>query len=302
MIRLEDLAIFVCAADNGSLSAAARQHDVTPAVASAAMKRLEGELGARLLTRSTRSLRLTPDGERYLQYARNTLAEVNAGRDAVAHGRRMVGGNLSLSVPSDLGRNLMHPWLDEFQKQHPAVTLQLRISDRVADMFRQPVDVAIRYSPPEDSSLVALPLEMDNRRVLCASPDYFARHGKPRTPADLRQHNCLRYLLSDTLHSRWSFTKDGALTQVSVNGDRVCDDGELVHRWAADGRGIAFKSRLDILGDLRSGRLVTALDDYLGEPAPLNLVCTHRMTLSPTVKALRELLTERIGRYVATGT
>ncbi|MBO9538910.1 LysR family transcriptional regulator [Herbaspirillum sp.] len=299
MIRLEDLLIFVSAADNGSLSAAARQHDITPAVASAAMKRLESELGACLLTRSTRSLRLTPDGERYLQYARNTLAEVNTGRDAVAHGRRIVGGNLSLSVPSDLGRNLMCQWLDEFQSLHPAVTLQVRISDRVADMFRQPVDVAIRYSAPEDSSLVALPLAPDNRRVACASPDYLARHGRPRTPADLRQHNCLRYLLSDTLHTRWSFIKEGVLSHVAVNGDRVCDDGEMVHRWAANGHGIAYKSRLDVLADLRSGRLETVLDDYDGENAPLNLVCTHRRMLSPTVTALRELLVERIGRYMA---
>ncbi|WP_299531166.1 LysR family transcriptional regulator [uncultured Herbaspirillum sp.] len=298
MIRLEDLAIFVCAADNGSLSAAARQHDVTPAVASAAMKRLEGELGARLLARSTRSLRLTPDGERYLQYARNVLAEINAGRDAVAHGRRVVGGNLSLSVPSDFGRNLMCQWLDEFQAQHPAVSLQVRISDRVADMFRQPVEVAIRYSPPEDSSLVALPLAPDNRRVLCASPDYLARHGRPRTPADLRQHNCLRYLLSDMLHSQWTFFQDGTPVPVQVNGDRVCDDGELVHRWAVDGRGIAYKSRLDVLADLRNGKLEALMEDYQGEASPLNLVCTHRMSLSPTVRALRELLGERIARYL----
>ncbi|WDZ95777.1 LysR family transcriptional regulator [Herbaspirillum sp. WKF16] len=300
MIRLEDLAIFICAADNGSLSAAARQYEVTPAVASAALKRLEGELGARLLTRSTRSLQLTPDGERYLQYARNTLAEVNAGRDAIAHGRRIVGGHLSLSLPSDVGRNLVFKWLDEFQNLHPAVVLQVRISDRVADMYRQPVEVAIRYSPPEDSSLVALPLAPENRRVVCASPEYFSRHGKPRNPADLRQHNCLRYLLSDNLHSRWGFSKDGTPMHVIVNGDRVCDDGELVHRWAIEGRGIAYKSRLDVLEDLRRGRLLTALDEYEGEAAPLNLVCTHRMMLSPTVKALRELLTERVARYVNT--
>ncbi|ADJ65249.1 LysR family transcriptional regulator [Herbaspirillum seropedicae] len=298
MIRLEDLAIFVCAADNGSLSAAARQHDVTPAVASAAMKRLEGELGARLLARSTRSLRLTPDGERYLQHARNVLAEVNAGRDAVAHGRRVIGGNLSLSAPSDFGRNLIGQWLDEFQAQHPAVSLQVHVSDRVADMYRQPVDVAIRYSAPDDSSLVALPLAPDNRRVLCASPDYLARHGRPRSPADLRQHNCLRYVLSDTLHSQWNFFKDDEPVQVQVSGDRTCDDGELVRRWAVNGRGIAYKSRLDVLADLRNGRLEALLEDYEGEPSPLHLVCTHRMCVSPTVRALRELLGERIARYL----
>ncbi|MGC4240685.1 MAG: substrate binding domain-containing protein, partial [Herbaspirillum sp.] len=137
-----------------------------------------------------------------------------------------------------------------------------------------------------------------NRRVLCASPDYLARHGRPRTPADLRQHNCLRYLLSDMLHSQWTFFKDGTPVQVQVSGDRVCDDGELVHRWAVEGRGIAYKSRLDVLADLRNGKLEALMEDYQGEASPLNLVCTHRMSLSPTVRALRELLGERVARYL----
>ncbi|HEY4801183.1 MAG TPA: LysR family transcriptional regulator, partial [Paraburkholderia sp.] len=129
MIRLEDLVIFISAVDNGSLSAAARQLDLTPAVASVGLKRLETELGTRLLARSTRSLRLTPDGERYLEYARNVMEQVEAGQNAVAHGRKMIGGAVSLSIPSDLGRNVLAAWLDEFQTQHPAVSFQVHIGD-----------------------------------------------------------------------------------------------------------------------------------------------------------------------------
>lgn len=299
MIRLEDLVIFISAADNGSLSAAARQLDLTPAVASAGLKRLEAELGTRLLARSTRSLRLTPDGERYLQYARNAIEQVEAGQNAVAHGRKMIGGSVSLSVPSDLGRSVLAAWLDEFQDRHPAVSLQVHLGDHVTDMFRAPVALAIRYGVPEDSSLVALPLAPENRRVLCASPDYFARHGRPETPAALAEHNCLRFALSDMLHDRWTFFKDGDATVVTVHGDRSSDDGELVRRWALAGRGIAYKSRLDVLGDLKAGRLEAVLTGFEGESAPLNLVCAHRTMLSPTVNALRDLLRERLDAYAA---
>lgn len=297
MIRLEDLLIFLTAADNGSLSAAARQLDLAPAVASAGLKRLETELGTRLLARSTRSLRLTPDGERYIEYARNVIEQVEAGRSAVAHGRKMIGGTVSLSVPSDLGRHVLAGWLDAFQAQYPAVSLQVRIGDHVADMFRTPIDLAIRYGVPEDSTLVALPLAPENRRVLCASPAYFARHGRPGAPSELSRHNCLRFTLSDRLHDRWTFFRNGEPTVITVNGNRSSDDGELVRRWALAGLGVAYKSRLDVLKDLESGALEAALSGFDGESAPLHLVCAHRTMLSPTVNALRDFLLERIASY-----
>ncbi|WP_395065070.1 LysR family transcriptional regulator [Paraburkholderia silvatlantica] len=299
MIRLEDLVIFISAADNGSLSAAARQLDLTPAVASAGLKRLETELGTRLLARSTRSLHLTTDGERYLVYARGVMEQVEAGQNAVAHGRRMIGGTVSLSIPSDLGRNVLAPWLDDFQAQHPAVSLQVHIGDHVTDMFRSPVAVAVRYGVPEDSSLVALPLAPENRRVLCAAPGYFARHGKPATPADVSRHNCLRFALSDMLHDRWTFYRGDEASVVNVQGNRSSDDGELVRRWAVAGQGLAYKSRLDVLADIKAGRLETALDAFQGEGAPLHLVCAHRTMLSPTVNALRDLLRDRIAAFLA---
>lgn len=299
MIRLEDLQIFLSTADNGSLSAAARHLDLTPAVASAGLKRLEAALGTRLLARSTRSLRLTPDGERYMQYARSVLEQVEAGRNAVAHGREAIGGTVSLSVPSDLGRHALLGWLDEFQAHYPDVSMQVRIGDHVADMFRSPIGLAIRYGVFEDSTLVALPLAPNNRRVLCASPAYLEINGRPEKPVDLLKHNCLRLTLSDVLHDRWSFISEGKTEVVNVRGNRSSDDGELVRRWAVAGLGIAYKSRLDVLGDLRTGRLEEVMTDFKGEIAPLHLVSAHRTMLSPTVNALRDFLLTRITAYLA---
>ncbi|MCD4484374.1 LysR family transcriptional regulator [Chromobacterium vaccinii] len=299
MVRVDDLQVFIRAADNGSLSAAARQLDLSPAVASAALKRLEQALGAQLLARSTRSLRLTLAGERYLEHARGALDALQAGRLALEQDRRELSGSLSLSMPSDLGRNLLRPWLDDFLRSHPGLGLQLRISDRVADLYRQPVDVALRYGVPEDSSLVALPLMPDNRRVLCASPDYLARHGAPETPQDLRGRQCLRMVLGTAVHERWSFERDGQRQTVAVGGRWLSDDGEVVRRWAVDGCGIAYKSRLDVLADLRAGRLARLLPGYETEATPLCLVTPHRLMLSPAVAALRAHLQHCLEQYLA---
>ena len=299
MVRFEDLRIFVAAADHGSFSAAARELDLTPAVASAALKRLELTLETRLFVRSTRSLRLTSDGERYLEYARSAISALEAGKNAMARDKTAISGTLSVSIPSDLGRNVLLPWLDDFQHQHPRVSFQVRISDRLADLYRQPVDIAIRYGTPNDSALVALPLAEHNRRVVCASPAYLARHGVPQAPADLRRHNCLSFVLGETLHDRWTFEREGTSTTVPVKGDRVGDDGDLVRRWALAAHGVAYKSRYDVLSDLRAGRLVELLPDYVTEPSPLYLLCVQRMLLSPAVKRMREFLQERFRLFDA---
>ncbi|MDT4845253.1 HTH-type transcriptional regulator DmlR [compost metagenome] len=200
---------------------------------------------------------------------------------------------LQLSAPSDFGRNVLLPWLDAFQAEHPRLGLRLHLSDRVADLFRQSVDIAIRYGEPEDSSLVALPLAADNRRVLCASPEYFARHGRPRQPEDLAGHNCLLYQLGGRIHDRWSFSEGRREQVVAVTGDRACDDADVVRRWAVAGQGLTYKSWLDVAGDVRAGRLELALAQYRGQLTPLNLICPHRAQLSKPVRLLREFVQAR---------
>jgi DNA-binding transcriptional LysR family regulator len=295
--RIEDLLLFVRAAESGGLSSAARELDMAPAAASAALKRLEGCLSARLFVRSTRSLRLTVEGERYLVHARSVLQAIDEGAASVTRDAQVIGGDLNLSMPSDLGRNVLLGWLDDFQEQYPSIRFRIRVSDRLADLYRQPVDIAIRYGAPEDSSMVALPLA-NCERVLCASPDYVKQHGMPKKVADLQQHNCLRFVLGDNIYDRWAFTKNGKTDTVTVHGDRISDDSELVRRWAIAGKGLAYRSRLDVVGDLKAGRLVTLLNSHCGEQVPLNLVCAHRLMLSPATIALRELLQQRLTKML----
>ncbi|MFV3333972.1 LysR family transcriptional regulator [Pseudomonas sp. NY15437] len=298
MLRFDDLQIFVRTAERGSLSAAARELELSPAVASAALKRLESELDVRLFARSTRSLRLTAEGELYLAHARAALQSLDDGRQLLAGGKSEIAGNFQVSAPSDFGRNVLLPWLDEFQALHPRMNLRLLISDRQVDLYRQPVDVAFRLGLPGDSNLVALPLAPDNRRVLCAAPEYFARHGKPTHPDDLQRHNCLLYMLGGRAHERWRFSDSRKQHEVTVSGDRLCDDADVVRRWAVAGQGLVYKSWLDVAADVRAGRLEVALADYLGEATPMNLFCTHRAQLSRAVTQLRKFVQLRCAEHM----
>lgn len=295
MKALQDLDIFVRTVDNGSLSATARSLDLTPAAASAALKRLEAELGVQLFVRSTRSLRLTPQGELFLEQCRPALEMLLQASQQLAVGEQALRGVLKLSAPSDLGRNVLLPWLDEFQDLHPQVDIRLQLSDRMANVYSEPVDAAFRYGKPPDSSLVALPLAPSNRRVLCASPAYIDRHGAPATPHELTGHDCLCFMFSEEVHDRWRFSRDGAPEEITVRvrSVNVSNDGDAVRRWALLGKGIAYKARFDVVSDLAEGRLQVLCPDWATEAAPLFLLVPSRRQLTPLLRCLRDFIAER---------
>ncbi len=307
MDRLAPLQLFIAAAEAGSFSAAARRLDLGPVQASATMARLERELGVRLFERSTRRLRLTDAGEQWLPHARQLLAVWEDGQAAL---RASMGdtqpltGRVRISLPSDVGRQHLWRWIEDFIAAEPGagagLQLDLRLSDRIADLVQEPVDFAVRYGAPQDSGLVALPVAPANRRVLCASPAYVARHGAPRTPADLRAHDCLRWRLGDSVHGRWRFTSPaGDACAIEVSGSRTADDGGLVREWALRGLGVAYKSRLDAADDLAAGRLIALLPDWQGEPAPLHWMAVGRHRMTPALRRLADRLRQRCNALLA---
>jgi DNA-binding transcriptional LysR family regulator len=299
MRALNDFRLFVCVAQSSSLSEAARTLDVTPASVSATIKKLEQELGVPLLMRSTRALRLTQAGETFLEDCLAGLAIFEQAQDRLTIGQATLCGKVSLSLPSDLGRSVVVPWLRDFQNQYPQISLSLHVSDRVVDVFRNQVDLALRYGAPADSSLVSLAVAPDNRRTLCASPDYVARYGRPSVPQDLARHTCISFMLSDRPHDRWTFTQGQDVAGVDVSGKIRCDDGEVARRFALMGMGVVYKSYLDVARDLQSGALVRLLPDWSGEPAPLNLICPGRQHLRPIMRALHGHLHERMSTLLA---
>jgi DNA-binding transcriptional LysR family regulator len=299
MIRFDDLALFVRTAALGSFSNAAREADLLPGQVSAAVQRLERELDIRLFARSTRSLRLTAQGEDYLPYAKQVLATLQEGRERLRGEADALQGLLQITAPSDLGRNVLLPWITAFREVHPKLSVRLFLSDQLTDMFRDPVEIAIRYGRADHASYVALPLASDNRRVLVASPAYLQRHGRPRTLDELAAHHCLLYVLAGRVYDKWVFPVEGQLRHVAVTGSLCCDDADVARRWAIEGQGIAYKSWLDVCGDVRAGRLEVLMPEQPGESAPLNLICTHRKQFLPAIRQLYEMLKDRVAELSA---
>ncbi|BBH45614.1 LysR family transcriptional regulator [Pseudomonas sp. KU43P] len=289
MLRITDLELFVRSNALGSFTAAAHEADLLPGQVAAAIKRLERDLDVRLFARTTRSLRLTAEGELYLPTALNVLQSLRQGRDNLHGAHSSLRGVLQVSAPSDLGRNILLPWLSDFRREHPDLSLRFFLSDQVADLFRDPVDVAIRYGLNEEANYIALPLAPWNRRVLVASPDYLARHGRPQQLDDLQQHACLLYLQLGRIYDKWRL---GNRT-VQVSGPLFSDDADVVRRWALLGQGIAYKSWLDVSANVAAGELEVLLSDHPGELTPVTLVCPHRKQLSPAVSQLHLWLRER---------
>lgn len=287
--NVADLRILVETARRGSLTAASRELGVTPAAASAMLKRLEALLGKRLFERSTRAIRLTVEGQMLLAYATRALELLEEGEaQLVDTGARLIG-TLRVSVPSDLTRSVLLPWFDEFLALNPGVQLALSVSDRLADVVRDSVDLALRYGDLVDSRLVARPLA-STRRVLCASPAYIARRGAPRAPEDLVKHNSLTFHLNGRRYIAWRFERGGEWTEVQIDGDRGADDAALAHQWALAGVGLTYKSELDLVHDLANGTLVRLLPEWEGEHYPLNAILPSNRFLPARVRALVDFL------------
>lgn len=294
MTRLADLELIIRIADLGSLTAAAKALDCSPAAASAALRRLEDEWGVAVFVRSTRSLRLSAEGERLLPHVRQALQALGQARAAAVPHRHALRGELQISMPSDLGRHVLLRWLETFQQQHPQLALRLHLSDHNADLMRVPVDMAIRYGVQADSTQVALPLVPDNHRVLVASPAYLARHGAPQRAEDLADHEALRFMIGGEVPRTWRLQIDQTWQDVPVRGRRSANDGEVVKRWALAGLGIAHKSWLDVAAELASGQLVQLNPGWRGEPAPLHLVLPGRRQVTPAARALRDWIRQQL--------
>jgi len=275
MSYLNDVELFIEVSQAGSISAGGRRLGLSPAAASAAIKRLEGRLDSQLFERSTRSLRLTPAGEDFLGYGMQALQLLREGQEQLGAHRHALSGDIHLGVPSDLGRGMLDSALEPFRREHPQVRLIMHLSDGMHDLYRFPVDLVLRYGSMQDSNLIAQKL-CDNARVLCAAPSYLKQHGRPKTLDELKGHNCICFYLNGEIYNRWRIGQQGRVREYEVQGDRVADDGAMVRQWAVQGAGVAYKSLLDVQADLDEGRLINLFPDIQGETSPLYAVYPSR--------------------------
>ncbi|MEI5997338.1 LysR family transcriptional regulator [Paraburkholderia bengalensis] len=275
MDRLDALRLFVEIAEAGSFSAAARKNTVSTSTVTLALQKLEEEVGARLIMRTTRRLAFTHEGQRFLDDARRVLADWDAAILSLREDGPL-NGPIRLTASSDFGRTRVVPLLDKFMSLNPQVQVSLLLTDGVVDLIDQHLDLALRNGPLIDARLKAR-LLLTGPRVVCAAPSYWATHGKPTHPSQLASHNCLILAPPDSPFANWPFVIDGKQIVVRVSGNRIASDGSVLREWAVNGYGVILKNRWDIYHELQSGALETALDPFIGERVDLFAVYAGAM-------------------------
>ena len=295
MDRIDDIGLFLRVLDLGSISAAARSMDLSVAVASQRLKRLERELGVRLLHRTTRQLRATAEGTVLAEQGRTLIEDLEALTNGLRQAGTGITGTLRLTTSATFGNQYISPLLPQFLARHPGIRLSINLTDQVLDLVSAGLDLAIRIGELTDSSLVARRLTV-NRRVLCASPDYLRRHGMPRTPAELSHHECLLLVGSQGRQDIWRLTdRNGQDISIRVHGRFESNHGELLRDAAVGGLGIAQHSTWHIGDDLRAGRVQIVLPDYPIADTGIYAITPQRRLVPQRVRAFVDFLAEHFG-------
>lgn len=280
----------VLTVETGSFAGAARRLGVTPSAVSRRIARLEEELGVALLARTTRSLRLTPDGQAFHDRCVHALRELDEACDALAHAKGRPSGLLRVDTSTNLGRAILGPALPDFLDRHPDVQVHLTLRDQLVDPVAEGVDVLLRIGPLADVNLIARKLG-DSRLVRCASPAYLREHGAPRVPADLVRHRCLGYL-DEGRPRPFGFVGDAGPYTQAIDGPCHVNDGEVLKRLAIAGRGVVALFDFMARDAVASGALVTVLDDHASSAWPIHALYPPNRHLLPKVRVFLDFLVE----------
>jgi DNA-binding transcriptional LysR family regulator len=295
-IQPPDLGFISTLAAAGSLSAAARELGITTPAVSKHLAQIEARLGVALVRRTTRRMSLTPEGEVYLAHARRILGEIDEMEQQLGAARATPKGLLRVNATLGFGRNHVAPLISRFVRKYPQVDVQLQLSVDPPPLADDSFDVCIRFGAPPDARVIARRIA-PNRRLLCAAPAYLARHGTPRTPADLARHNCIGIRQGQEAYGVWRLSGGGAnagTEGVRIRGNLATNDGEVAVNWALDGHGILMRAEWDIERYLRSGRLVHVLPQYCMHDADINAVYAQRHHASVRVRAFVDFVVQAL--------
>jgi DNA-binding transcriptional LysR family regulator len=291
-----ELAFFSLLVQQGSLARAARELGLTGPAVSHRLAQLEQRLGVRLLTRTTRRMSLTPEGELYLAESRRILGEIEALEQTLTRTRAEPRGLLRIHATYGFGRRQLAPAVSEFVRQYPAVDIQLTLGDQAVMPGDQSFDIAIRFGEPPEARVVARKIA-SNQRYLFASPDYLGRRGQPLDPDDLASHDCIVIREGSGAFGTWTLCAGKQCRNVKVSSKLSTNHGEVAVDWALDGHGILLRSLWDTAAELRAGRLVRVLPEWSGSPADIYALYPQRLNLSAKVRVFLDFLTERFAAY-----
>jgi LysR family transcriptional regulator, transcriptional activator for dmlA len=287
-IQPAELGFFSTLSASGSLSAAARELGITTPAVSKRLAQMEARIGVALVNRTTRRMSLTPEGELYLEHARRILGQIDDMAQLLGSAKAAPSGLLRVNATLGFGRSHVAPVISRFVRKHPQVEVQLQLSVNPPPLTDDVFDVCIRFGAPPDSRVIARRIA-PNRRLLCASPAYLARHGQPKVPHDLTRHNCIGIRQGDEAYGVWRLSplRGGAARSeaVKTRGNLSTNDGEIAVNWALDGHGILMRAEWDIERYLRNGRLVPVLANYQTPDADIYAVYPQRHQLATRIRA-----------------
>ncbi|HSC79535.1 MAG TPA: LysR substrate-binding domain-containing protein, partial [Chitinolyticbacter sp.] len=276
----------------GSFVRAAERLQISTTAASRLVADLENHLGTRLLNRTTRKLSPTESGFAYYERCQQILGDIEEAEAALSSATQRPRGTLRISAPLSLGIRHLSPLLAEYRQRYPDVALDLELADRAVDLVDEGFDLALRISPQLPGNLIARRL-CPIRLVICASPDYLARHGVPATPQDLVTHNCLAYTYAST-GDDWTFGIDGS-EKVKVKGNFRANNGDMLCAAAIAGEGIVRQPTFLIADALRSGEVIPLLAEH-GQPELYAwAVYPSRRHVTAKVRSMIDFLVEAWG-------
>ncbi len=290
-----EMAFFSLLARCGSLSAAARELDLSTAAVSKRLAQMEARLGVALLARTTRRVSLTSEGELYLAHARRILSDIDDMERLVASAVSAPRGLLRVNTTLGFGRSHIAPLISQFVRQYPEVQVQLQLTVDPPALGEDAFDVCLRFGEPPDARVIAR-LVAPNRRLLCASPAYLARQGTPKSPHDLAQHSCIGIRQGDQAYGVWRLGSGKRTEAVKVRGPLSTNDGEIAVGWALAGHGIVMRAEWDVARYLRSGRLRQVLENWQTTPADIHAVYPQRHQESGRVRAFVDFVAAHFGK------
>ncbi|QBF31812.1 LysR family transcriptional regulator [Thalassococcus sp. S3] len=298
MPSLISIEAFISVAETGAFKDGARRLNLTPSAASKAVTRLEETLGVKLIHRTTRSVSLTPEGERYLEGAKRLIADALALGAEVSDTASDPVGRLTVSAPAAFGRMCLVPALDAFHREWPQVEIELWLDDRAVDLAGDAVDIAIRAGALSDRANLIARRVFDDQLVLCASPDYWDLHGMPEHPDDLAKHDCLNFRNRRTGRvMQWHFTQDGEVVSKTYEGSVTIDDGESVGRAARAGLGVSQMPSFMAAEGVKRGKLVEALEEFRPPPTPFTALYLDRRLVSPRIRVFIDFILQAQSKW-----
>ncbi|HHX8654818.1 TPA: LysR substrate-binding domain-containing protein [Vibrio diabolicus] len=260
MRNTDDYIIFYHLIEQGSFSAAARHMSLTKSVVSKRIARLEQELGVQLLYRTTRTLTLTEAGRAFFTHAKAVYQAVATAEESIVGLGKNLSGNIKVSVPTISGELILPQVINEFNQKYPDINIDMDLDNRFVDIVNERFDLAIRTGVLPDSSLIARKL-VDANWIVCASPQYLAKHGIPKQPQALDKHNCLVYSYQETGAREWAFKEGDEVYQITVDGNLCTNNSSVLRNVALLGQGIIYVPRVLVYEDLKQGSLIQLFKD-----------------------------------------